>query len=247
MNINPVNINTNHNNRFGHLNPWSDSTYNTREKVIVAGTTALGVTAALCGLAKHAGYSLKPSKMFKNFKQSYIYKAPYDEPEVITVGAGSCLGGLAGGCIIDHSKENRKSKLRETLLQIANISVPIIFVGRLAAGGKYLGKRFLEKNPITETARTKIPKAIGAMIGLFTGVFCANILANKINEKIYHKGKGRDVQASDFSAHLDDFCMAARQIDAKNTIIHGFSMCVPLALMIAGNEVGNTTIYNESN
>lgn len=245
MNIRPVN--SNHQLKFGHSNPWSDSTYNTREKVIVASTTALGVAAALGVLSKRAGYSLSPAKMFKNFKKSYIYKAPYDEPEVISLGVGSCLGGLTGGYLIDRSKENRKAKLRESLLQIANISVPIIFVGRFAAWGRYLGKHFLEKNPLKETSKTKIPKAIGAIAGLFTGVYCANIIANKINEKIYHKGKGRDVQASDFSAHLDDFCMAARQIDEKNPIIHGFSMCVPLALMIAGNEVGNTTIYNESN
>ena len=77
------------------------------------------------------------------------------------------------------------------------------------------------------------------MIGLFTGVYASNWLANKINEKLFNQGKGRPVQLSDFSAHLDDFCMAARQIDDKNSLIHKVTMCIPLALMIAGNEVGN--------
>ena len=244
MQINPIN-NTNkiNNNRepvkFGHGNPWSGSTYSTKEKAIVAGSTALGVVAALAGLAKQAKYSLNPAKMFKNFKKSYLYKAPYDEPEIITIGAGSCLGGLAGGYIIDKNKENRKAKWRETLMQIANISVPIIFVGRFARGGKYLAKKFWEKTPNSETYRTKTAKAVTAMIGLFTGVYASNWLANKINEKLFNQGKGRPVQLSDFTAHLDDFCMAARQIDDKNSLIHKVTMCIPLALMVAGNEVGN--------
>lgn len=224
---------------FGHANPWSDSTYSTKEKAIVAGTTALGVAAGLAVLAKSAKYSLKPSKMFKNFKNSYIYKAPYEEKEIITIGAGSCIGGLAGGYMIDKNKSNRKAKLQETLLQVANISLPAIFTVRFAKAGKYLGKKYLENNKAKETLRTKIPQSAAAIIGLFTGVYVSNIVANKINEKIFNKGKGRPVQLSDFSAHLDDFCMAAKQISETNPIIHGFTMAIPAALMIAGNEIGN--------
>jgi len=238
MNTSPISYN-HQNTNFGHGNPWSESTYSTKEKAVIAGTTALGVAGGLALLAKHAGYSLKPSKMLKNIKHCYLKKAPYDEPEIITIGTGSCLGGLAGGYLVDKDKENRKAKLRETLMQIANISVPIIFVGRFAKGGKWLGKKFFEKNKTFETYRTKIPKAAAAITGLFTGVYVSNILANKINEKIFKKGKGRPVQLSDFSAHLDDFCMAARQIDNRNSLIQKITMCIPLALMVAGNEVGN--------
>ena len=91
--------------------------------------------------------------------------------------------------------------------------------------------------------RTKVPKAVGGIAGLFAGVFCANIIANKINEKIFNRGKGRPVQASDFSAHLDDFCVAAQQISTHD-IVHAVSRLVPFALMIAGNEVGNTSVAN---
>ena len=239
MNVSPVNFNDNVKPNFGHGFSWSESTYSTREKAIVATTTALGVIGSLAILAKHAKYSLNPKKMFKNFKGSYLYKAPYDEPEVITMGLGSCLGGLAGGFIIDQDKKNRKAKLQETLLQIANVSLPIIFVARMAKGGRVIGQNFFEKRPNAITYRSKIPKAIGAMIGLFTGVWISNIVANKINEKIFKQGKGRPVQLSDFSAHVDDFCMAARQIDEKNKLIHKITMCIPLALMVPGNEVGN--------
>lgn len=227
---------------FGHGNPWSDSPYNKKEQAVIATTTALGVAASLALLAKSEGYSLNPKKMFKNFKNSYFYKVEYDEKPVIGIGAGSCLGGLLGGYMVDHDKENRKAKLRETLLQVTNISVPILFVVYAAKLGKKFGQKFLEKGR-RETLRTKIPKAIGAIAGLFAGVYTGNIVGNKINEKIYHKGKGRPVQASDFSAHLDDFCLAAQQI-SDNNLVHLVSRCIPFALMIAGNEVGNKTIYN---
>lgn len=242
MNIQPVKINSlaHTDINFGHSNPWSESTYNTKEKMVVASTTALGVGASLMLLAKKAHYSLSPKRMFKNIKKSYLAQVKYDnEIPVLTIGAGSCLGGLLGGLLIDHNTENKKAKLQETLLQIANISVPILFVGRLAATGKYLGKRFLEKNTLKETYRTQIPKAIGGIIGLVAGVYSGNILANKINQKIFHKGEGRSVQISDFSAHVDDVCMTAQQISSENMLIHAFSRIVPVALMIAGNEIGN--------
>jgi hypothetical protein len=253
MNISPLSKNSYNSPNFGHSNPWADSPYNLKDRLTVAGTTALGVGASLAILSKRAGHSLKPSKMFhnikeafaqkkpslafKNFKNTYIYKAPYDEKEVITIGAGSCIGGLAGGCIIDKEKENRKAKLRETLLQVTNISVPILIVGRFAAGGKYLGKKFFEKNSAKETYRTLVPQALSALAGLFLGVFSGNYIGNKINEHVYHKGKGRSVQASDFSAHLDDFVLAATYV-SKSDIVHALGRLVPFALMIPGYEIG---------
>ena len=248
MNISPVKFDDVSTNKtsFGHGNPWADSPYSVKERTIIAGTTALGVVGSLAILAKSAKYSLNPAKMFKNFKGSYIHKAPYDEKEIITIGAGSCLGGLAGGYIVDKNPDNRKAKLRETLMQIANISIPIIFVVRFAKGAKYLGQKFFEKNKNVENARTKVYKATGAIAGIFAGVFVSNVIANKINELIFKKGKGRPVQLSDFSAHLDDFCMAARQIDETNPLIHKVTMCIPLALMVAGNEVGNKTLHEYS-
>lgn len=244
MSIQPININTQQKPSFGHDNPWSDSPYNRNEQAVVAATTALGVLGSMALLAKHDGYSLSPKKIFSNYKRSWLYKVEFDEKPVITLGAGSCLGGLVGGCMIDKDKENRKAKLREALLQIANISVPIIFVVYAAKMGKKVGQK-LEKGT-KETFRTKIPKALGGIAGLFAGVFSANIIANKINEKVFHRGKGRPVQASDFSAHLDDFCVAAQQIH-DGAFVHWISRLVPAALMIAGNEVGNTSTANVDN
>ena len=227
MNISSISINSK-NTSFGHNNPWADSPYNKKERYIIAGTTALGVATSMALLAKHKGYSLNPAKMFKNYKNSYFNKVEYDEVPVIAMGAGSCLGGLAGGFLIDKDKENRKAKMREALLQIANISVPIVFVVYAAKFGKKFGK---------------LAQAAGGIAGLFAGVFTANLIGNKINEKIFNRGKGRPVQATDFSAHLDDFCVAAEQI-YSGSLVHAISRLVPFALMVAGNEVGNTCTAN---
>ena len=244
MQISPININSNKT-TFGHNNPWADSPYDNKQKRTVLYTTALGAFAGMACHAKYKGYSLNPKKMFKNIKNSYWGKVKFDDAPVITIGAGSCLGGLAGGYLIDKDKENRKAKKREALLQMTNISLPIIFTVYLAKLGKHLGNKYWDKGRAKEleTFRTKIPQAASAMFGLFAGVFTANVVANKINEHLFHQGKGRPVQASDFSAHLDDFCVAGQQIsDAK--IITAISRLVPIALMIAGNEVGNTTVEN---
>ena len=244
MNISSIKI-KNNNTTFGHNNPWADSPYHKNEKILVATTTALGALAGMACHAKYKGYSLSPKKMFNNIKKSYWSKIKFDDAPVITIGAGSCLGGLAGGYLIDKDKDNRKAKKREALLQMTNISLPIVFTVYLAKLGENLGNKFWDKSrpENLQTYRTKLPQGILAMIGLFAGVFTANIVANKINEHIFHQGKGRPVQASDFSAHLDDFCVAAQQIH-NGKIVRGISRLVPVALMIAGNEVGNTTVEN---
>lgn len=242
MQVSRMNIDSNSRN-FGHTTPWTDSPYDKKKQVVVGLTTAAGVLSSMAILAKHEGYSLAPRKIFKNFNKSWFKNTEFcDEKPVIVIGAGSCAGGLAGGLLIDKDKENRKAKLRETLLQIVNISLPIIFTIQAGNLGEIIGKKYLEKG-LKETLRTKLSKATGAIAGLFAGVFCANIIANKINEKIFKQGKGRPVQASDFSAHWDDFVVAAKQIN-ENQFTDFLSRLIPFALMIAGNEIGNTTVEN---
>ena len=253
MQLNPTNINSN--NTFGHNNPWADSPYDNSKKRTVLYTTAIGSFAGMACHAKYKGYSLNPKKIFgtslnpknifQKLKNTYWGKVDFDDKPVIIIGAGSCLGGLAGGYLIDKDKENRKSKKREALLQMTNISLPIIFTTRMAKWGQYIGNKYWDKNrpKNLHTFRTKIPQGVSAMLGLIAGVFTANVVANKINEKIFNQGKGRPVQATDFSAHLDDICVAARQI--SNTKLTDYiQKLVPIALMVAGNEVGNTTIEN---
>lgn len=245
MNISPININNKQMPSFGHNTPWADSPYRKKEQAIIAGTTAIGAFAGMACHAKYKGYSLSPKKMFKNISNSYWNKVKFDDVPVITIGAGSCVGGLAGGYCVDKNKENRKAKLRETLLQMTNISLPIIFTVQGSNLGHKLGNKYWDKcrQEAEETFRSKVPQGIVAIMGLIGGVYIANVIANKINEKIFHQGKGRPVQITDFSAHLDDLCVAGTQITSAK-IIDRIARLVPVALMIAGNEVGNTTVEN---
>ena len=64
-----------------------------------------------------------------------------------------------------------------------------------------------------------------------------NLLSNAIFKD---KSQERGVKATDFSAHLDDAIVAANCV-SKHPIIHAIARVVPLALMFAGNEVGNKT------
>lgn len=209
---------------FGHGNNfWSDK-YSKKKRAVVATTTVLGVCASLALLAKSGGYSLNPSKMFKNIKNSYIANAKYEMKEVITIGAGSCLGGLAGGYLIDKDKQNRKAKNREALMHFGNIAIPIITVDML------VDKVFEKAKPAQ--------KALAGLLGVTAGIFLANIIMNKLCNLIFKdKSNERGVQLTDLPAHLDDVAVAANYIsDAKPVKLLG--RIIPVALMVAGTEVG---------
>lgn len=219
MNINPVNYNT-AKPSFEHKRGKSD--YTAKEKAIVAGSAALGIGVSLALLSKGAGYSLNPVKMIKNFKNSYIAKTPFLAKQICAMGAGTCLGGLAGGYIIDKDPINRKSKQREAVMQMGNISIPILTVHQF------------EK--ITSKYGTTA-QAVGTLAGVFTGVFLANFLMNKLGNLLFKNKDERGVKVVDFSAHFDDVIAGASYMsDAK--WVHCLSRIIPGILVIPGLEVG---------
>lgn len=239
MQLTPVSLKLNNNQpnsqnarSFKHGHSDSNNNYTIKQKAIVASTTALGVLTGLVLLARKHEKSFSPKKIFQYFK-----KAEFDEPEVITMGAGSCLGGLTGGFAIDKDKENRKAKLREAIIQMANITIPIVYVAAFASYGEKVGKNYLKNIPHADA----VTKAIGGVVGLLSGMYTGNTVTNAINDKIFKKKAERPVKASDFSAHIDDFCLAARQINDKSKFVNFVSMCIPFALNVAGNEVGTKT------
>ena len=221
MNISPVNYNTQSFKHFGETE--QKNPYSKKQRAVVAGMSALGTAVSCAILAKKAGYSLKPSKMFKNIKNSYLAKVHYHDEQVIPIGVGSVLGGLAGGYMIDKDKKARKEKRREALMQIGNISIPILTVDFLS------GK--LEKYG-------KVAQSTGAVAGIFAGVYLANIIMNRVNNFIFRQKEGRDMKITDFSAHLDDAVVAANYV-STHPIVHTIGRIIPIALMIPGNEVGN--------
>lgn len=226
MQLNPVSFNTN-SPSFGHRHhKQSENSYSAKQKGIVAATTALGVAASCAVLANKAGYSLKPTKMFKNIKNSFLANVKFEDKEICTIGAGTCLGGLIGGYMIDKNPENRRAKNREAVMQIGNISIPIITVMRC----KELGAKF-----------GKFAEGACAVGGIFAGVYLANFLMNKLSNVIFqNKNNERSVKASDFSAHLDDMIVAANCI-SENKYVHKIARIIPVALIIPGYEVGTKT------
>ena len=218
----------NQNPPFGHSHRLiRESGYKPSEKSLITGMSILGVAGSLAILAKCAGYSLKPSKIFKNIKNSYLAKVDFEAKEVIAVGAGSCLGGLVAGFMIDKNKDNRKAKLRESLMQIGNVSIPILTVHLMSK--KIFGKA------------SDAVRAFAGLGGVAIGVILANLIMNRLNNLIFNEpsGNGRKIKLTDFSAHLDDVVVAAHYIAPKSKFVHAIGRIVPAALIIPGLEVGN--------
>ena len=220
-------------NRFNNpidyrINCKSHSDYakiSNKDKAVILSTTALGIGVAASILAKRAGYSLNPNKMFKNIKNSYLANVEYHAKEVISVGAGSVLGGLAGGLMISDNKHDKKAKMREALLQMGNIAIPIKIVDFVSEKCVKFGK----------TAQ-----ALGSIAALLVGVMFANIVMNKVNDLIFKNKEGRGVKLTDFSAHLDDTIVAASYI-SKADFVKAVARIIPVALGCAGYEVGIKT------
>lgn len=225
MNVSPIQTNNINNQSFRHdVNFWSDKSTPVKDKLVVAGSVLTGTAVAAALMAKHAGYSLSPCKMFKNIKKSYLSKIDFEAPQVIALGAGSCIGGLTGGYLIDKNPVNRKAKRREAVMQFGNISIPILTV----AGAHALTKK-----------HGKVTSSVASVGAVFIGVYMANFLMNKLGNALFHnKSEARKVKPTDFSAHLDDFVLAATYI-SKAQLVHALGRLVPIALMVPGNEIGN--------
>ena len=213
---------------------------------ISAGVGAfVGVASSLALLAKcskGAKYSLNPLKIVKsNILNSYVAKAEYKTAQIVTMGAGSIIGGLIGGSLFDD-KKNFNSKVREGIVQIANISFPIAFVEALSYCGTALSRKLMpnwsKSANILKQAATKLPSALGAAAGLITGMYIGNRCSNKFNEKVFNKKDNRPMKWKDFSAHVDDIAVAATFVAPENVVTKGISRLIPLALLVAGYETG---------
>lgn len=227
MNINSINC-RNISSSFKHKSEQKNP-YPVEDRLKVAASTALGVGISLAVLAKNAktpqgkNYSLNPVKMFKNIKKSYLANVEFQIKEVISIGAGTCLGGLLGGYLVDKDSANREAKRREAVMQFGNISIPIATVD----GCYHLAKK-----------HGKIAQSVASFAGIFLGVFLANFLMNKLSNILFENKNERGVKATDFAAHLDDAIVAAGYI-SDAPLVKKIGRLVPFALMVAGNEVGN--------
>lgn len=230
-----TNINSVKQPNFGHDVGFWKSDYNNGQKLIVAGTTALGVTGSLLALAKFQGHSIKPKNFLKFLKNTdFLFK------EICSIGVGTCLGGLAGGYIIDKNPQNRKAKKRETVMQIGNITIPIATVDLTNKLCKKMG--FNE-----ETTKGKVVNAIACLGAVFAGIYIANFAMNKLSNIIFKdKSEERDIKATDLCPHVDDLLASAKYIAPKSGFVHNIGRIIPFALMVAGNEIGNKKAHKSS-
>ena len=204
------------------------SDYSGKDKLIVAGSTALGVGGSLLALSKYRGYKMNPKSFWKYFKTTKI-KAP----EIITMGIGTCLGGLTGGYLIDKNHENRKAKRREAVMQLGNIAIPILTVD--------LTNKLCNKLKVSEkTTKGKSIRAFASLGAILAGIYLANFIMNKVSNALFkEKTNERGVKGTDLFPHIDDVLASAQYIDESSDIAHKIARIVPFALMVAGNEIGN--------
>lgn len=214
---------------FGHGNEsfWK-SDYSTKEKLLVASTTAIGVAGSLLALSKFRGNKLNP-KSFWN----YLKTTPIKATEVITMGIGTCIGGLAGGYLIDKDSDNRKAKRREAVMQLGNISIPILTVD--------LTDKLCDKLKVTkDTTKGKSIRAVSSLGAIVAGIYIANFAMNKLSNLIFkNKSEERGVKGTDLFPHVDDLLASGQYIAPKSKLIAKVSRIVPFALMVPGNEIGN--------
>lgn len=181
--------------------------------------SAIGIGGAVAGvyaLAKKGN----PAVSLKNLA--------YEEKDVFMIGAGSVLGGLAGGILTDDDKNNVKPKLREASQQ---------FFGSLACplGLLAVGNHLLEKHNV----KGILPKVAVVLGSLFTGMEVGNAVMNKVNNKIFKENIKHDVKPSDYLVHADDLCLTASMVlkDVKS-ISAVTSKILPATLIMAGTKTG---------
>lgn len=120
-----------------------------------------------------------------------LLRINYGLKEFITIGAGSILGGVAGG-MIGEPEHTRKGKINEGVFQFMNCSVPPVII----AGLFKLGEKVKRLN--------NVPCKIGATgIGAVGGMYLAAELSNKINDPkdLY---PDRKLTIKDALANFDD-------------------------------------------
>lgn len=218
-----------------------------KRKVGVGICTALGVATSLAVLAKcdkTKKYSLSLNKILSTpIKDTYVGSAQYESKEVISMGIGSCLGGLIGGALFDKRNEDLTPKIQEGVVQITNVSLPIMFVEGLSKLGEKVTDsmaNWASKGSIGRKILAESPKVAGSVIGLVSGMYLGNRLSHQINKHVFNKKEDdRPVKLKDFSAHIDDICLAATFVAQGNPLTKAVSRIIPLALCVAGNETGN--------
>ncbi|MBQ4078426.1 hypothetical protein IJD15_04520 [bacterium] len=228
--------------KINSINTVSQKNNNQRKnKAVVTAASiagsALGVAGTVAGLYAIAKKG-NPATSLLNLK--------YAEKDVLLIGAGSIVGGLAGGLIADHNKENINPKLREASQQfVGNTLFPIV---TSAFANKALDKSGFKLPQINSTSKiAKIanvalaaaPKVVVTLASLIGGMQVGNKLMNTVNNKIFKEDVKHSIAPEDMLVHSDDICLTANMLLKDTKVISSItSKALPLTMIIPGAKAG---------
>ena len=189
----------------------------------------LATSVATVGLT--AGAVLYKASKGQGFKLSQFH---YNDKQLIGIGAGAVLGGLAGGALFDDNKKNMKYKYKEALHQFfGNILAPIAVL-TVASKGLEATKILNKVKPVTG----KIIESAVTIGSLITGMHLGNGLVSKVTDKIYNEKDTHKIKLEDYSVHADDLCMAISHIGKGSVISRIAAHCLPFAFLLSGYKTG---------
>ena len=193
----------------------------------IAGS-AIGIASAV-GCIYKAAKTKNPAASLKNLS--------YEEADVLLIGAGSVLGGLAGGLIADKDKKNVIPKLREASQQfIGNMVFPISI---LACANKLLNKYVFKSNQTPASAKGILLKSAVCVASLVGGMELGNKVMNKVNNKVFKEDIKHDVKAEDYLVHADDLCLTANMVLKDFKSVSAItSKLLPFTFIVAGSKTG---------
>lgn len=166
-------------------------------------TTITGVLIPILLIRKNQGLNIKKGTLkemdFKTKAKSFLksFDIKYEMPEMLMTAFGSVVGGLMGGLLFDKNKdkESKRSKIKESVFQLLNVSTPIIIGDQIL---KFADKKKW-KSPWVQVATAII--AVGA--GMPTAAKISNTINNKIIDREHPDN--RKLRIKDAFVHVDDF------------------------------------------
>ena len=183
----------------------------------IAAGSLIGTVLPLIFLAK---------KQFGKINLSNLINLNYGVKEMLAMGSGSVIGGVASGIAFDKNS-NKKRKMQEGVFQFMNSAVPTLLVGGVV--------KLMEGNE--KYKDSKIAKLIAIPTTLLAGMTLAAFLSNIINDP-KDKEPDRKLTLKDSIVNLDDALSAL--IVAKVPFADKLQKAVPIIFAWCGYKAGQT-------
>lgn len=199
-----------------------------RTSILAAIGAFVGVMTPILIFSKKQQTGLKLNN-FKNIAK--VININYELPQILAVGAGGVLGGLAGG-LADRKEVHKLEKIEEGTFQLMNVAFPAVLVDKSV--------KLCKKSKYFNNNISKIVVSIGS---IFAGASGAVAISNKIDDKLfdkYNKDPDRKLKKKDFIVHVDDFfgTLVLAKFPLANKL--HIEKILPLIYTWSGYHVGDT-------